>query len=61
MANDKLELVCVLGSPGSGKGTVYRRNVDEFGCVNLSAGEISRQERAKAHSPYKELIDKTLQ
>lgn len=57
MANDKLELVFVLGSPGSGKGTVCRRIAEEFGYVHFSAGELLRQERAKADSPYKECID----
>ena len=57
MANNKLELVCVLGSPGSGKGTVCRRIAEEFGYVHLSAGELLRQERAKADSPYKDCID----
>jgi UMP-CMP kinase len=56
MANDKLELVCVEGSPGSGKGTVCRRIVEEFGYVHLSAGELLRQECAKADSPYKDLL-----
>jgi len=57
MANDKLELVCVLGSPGSGKGTMCRRIAEEYGYIHLSAGELLRQERAKANSPYKECID----
>ena len=57
MANDKLQLVCVLGSPGSGKGTVCRRIAEEFGYVHFSAGELLRQERAKEDSPYKECID----
>ena len=57
MANDKLELVCVLGSPGSGKGTVCRTIAEEFGYVHLSGGELLRQENAKADSPYREVID----
>jgi len=57
MANDKLERVCVLGSPGSGKGTVCRRIAEEFGYVHLSAGELLRQERDKEYSPYKDCID----
>jgi len=58
MANDKLELVCVLGRPGSGKGTMCRRIAEEFGYVHLSSGELSRQARAKVDCPYKELIDR---
>jgi UMP-CMP kinase len=57
MAKDNLELVCVLGSPGSGKGTVCMRIAEEFGYVHLSTGELLRQERAKADSPYKDCID----
>jgi UMP-CMP kinase len=57
MASDKLELVCVLGSPGSGKGTMCRKIAEEYGYVHLSAGELLRQERAKADSPYKDCID----
>jgi adenylate kinase family enzyme len=57
MAN-KLERVCVLGRPGSGKETVFRRTAEEFGYVHLSSGKLSRQERAKADSSYRELIDK---
>ena len=60
MADDKLELVCVLGSPGSGKGTVCSRVAEEFGYVHLSGGELLRQERAKAESPYKDRIDEYL-
>jgi UMP-CMP kinase len=58
MANVGLKLVCVQGRPGSGKGTVCRRIAEEFGYVHLSAGGLVRQERAKADSPYRELIDK---
>ena len=57
MANDKSELVFVLGRPGSGKGTVCKRIEGEFGYVNLSAGELLRQERTKADSRYKDCID----
>jgi UMP-CMP kinase len=58
MANVKFKLVCVQGRPGSGKGTACKRIADEFGYDHLSAGELLRQERAKADSPYRELIDK---
>jgi UMP-CMP kinase len=58
MAKVGFELVCVQGRPGSGKGTVCKRIAEEFGYVHLSAGELLRQERAKADSPYRELIDK---
>jgi len=57
MANDKMELVFVLGSPGSGKGTVCSRVAEEFGYIHLSAGQLLRQELDKADSPYKDCID----
>jgi UMP-CMP kinase len=56
MDNVEFELVCVQGRPGSGKGTVCKRIAEEFGYVHLSAGELLRQERAKADSPYKDCI-----
>ena len=58
MDNAEFELVCVQGRPGSGKGTVCKRIAEEFGYVHLSAGELLRQERAKADSLYGKLIDK---
>jgi UMP-CMP kinase len=56
MADDKLEVVFVLGSPGSGKGTVCKKIEEDFGYVHFSGGELLRQERAKADSPYKDCI-----
>jgi UMP-CMP kinase len=60
MANDKLEVVFVLGSPGSGKGTVCKKIEEDFGYVHFSAGELLRQERERADSPYKDCIDENL-
>ncbi|GFG32566.1 hypothetical protein Cfor_04707 [Coptotermes formosanus] len=57
MANDRLEIVFVLGRPGSGKETVCKKIEEEFGYVHFSAGELLRQERTRADSPYKECID----
>jgi UMP-CMP kinase len=58
MANNKFELVFVQGRPGSGKGTVCQEIAKELGYVHLSAGELLRQERVKADSPYRELVHK---
>jgi UMP-CMP kinase len=58
MANGKLEVVFVLGSLGSGKGTVCKKIEEEFGYVHVSAGQLLRQERTKADSPYRDLINK---
>ncbi|MBI2103220.1 nucleoside monophosphate kinase [Candidatus Woesearchaeota archaeon] len=37
----------ILGPPGSGKGTVSERLEQEFGFLNVSAGELLRKEAAK--------------
>lgn len=41
-------IVFVLGGPGSGKGTQCSKIVEEFGYVHLSAGDLLRQEVARA-------------
>jgi UMP-CMP kinase len=58
MANSRLQVVFVLGRPGSGKGTVCKKIEEDFGYVHFSAGELLRQERANADSPYRDLIDR---
>jgi UMP-CMP kinase len=57
MSNNTLEVVFVLGKPGSGKETVCKKIEEEFGYVHFSGGELLRQERRKADSPYKDCID----
>ena len=46
----------VLGGPGSGKGTVCAKLVEEHGFVHLSAGDLLRAERDSG-SPDGELIN----
>ena len=41
----KVTCFFVLGGPGSGKGTVCSRLVEELGFVHLSAGDLLREER----------------
>lgn len=40
-----MQVVFVLGGPGSGKGTNCARIVENFGYVHLSAGDLLREER----------------
>ena len=56
-ATKKPKMVFVLGRPGAGKGTVCKSVEEEFGFVHLSAGQLLREERNKADSPYKVCID----
>ena len=39
----KLLKAVILGPPGSGKGTISKRIVKDFGMVHLSAGDILRE------------------
>jgi len=50
-------VVFVLGGPGAGKGTQCALLCKEFGFVHLSAGDLLREERMRAGSPYGELIN----
>lgn len=44
-ANEKPRCYFVLGGPGSGKGTLSAKLVDQHGFVHLSAGDLLRAER----------------
>ena len=44
-ANEKKDVVFVLGGPGSGKGTNCAKIVEQYGYVHLSAGDLLREER----------------
>lgn len=57
MASAKPKVVFVLGAPGSGKGTQCSKIVENFGYVHLSAGDLLREERARADSQYGTLIE----
>ena len=53
------DVVFVLGGPGSGKGTLCSRIVDEYGYVHLSAGDLLRAER-ESEGPTSELINRII-
>merc|ERR1712025_1262706 len=53
----KPNVIFVLGGPGAGKGTQCARIVENFGHVNLSAGDLLRAERKAPGSQYGELIE----
>ena len=44
-SNSKVLTFCVLGGPGSGKGTLCSDLVKHNGFVHLSAGDLLRKER----------------
>mmetsp|Transcript_31617 Transcript_31617/g.57502 ORF Transcript_31617/g.57502 Transcript_31617/m.57502 type:complete len:1768 (+) Transcript_31617:51-5354(+) len=50
-------VVFVLGGPGSGKGTVCEKIVEECGYTHLSAGDLLREERKRPGSEIGELIE----
>ena len=50
----------VLGGPGSGKGTMCARIVEEFGFMHLSAGDLLRAER-KSGSELGDMIEGHIQ
>ena len=49
-AGEKATVFFVLGGPGSGKGTVCKKLVDNYGYVHLSAGDLLRAERNSGSS-----------
>ena len=54
----KVNVVFVLGPPGSGKGTQCQKIVKEYGYAHLSAGELLRTEQNTKGSQFGELIEK---
>jgi len=58
MASALPKVVFVLGAPGVGKGTQCAMLSKKYNCLHLSAGELLREERRKAGSPYAEQIEK---
>lgn len=54
------EVVFVLGGPGSGKGTMCAKIVQDFGFVHLSAGDLLRAER-KSGSELGDMIEEYIQ
>lgn len=57
LSPDDTTVVFVLGGPGVGKGTQCARLVIDYDFVHLSAGDLLREERQRAGSPYGELIE----
>ncbi|KAK1117037.1 hypothetical protein K0M31_017085 [Melipona bicolor] len=57
-AEQKFEVLFILGGPGAGKGTLCRYITEKYGYVHLSAGDLLREERMKSNSKYGELIEK---
>lgn len=57
MSVEKPKVVFVLGGPGAGKGTQCSKIVDRFQFVHLSAGDLLREERARAGSEFGSLIE----
>lgn len=53
----KPKVIFVLGGPGAGKGTQCTKLVNTYGFKHLSAGDLLREERAKAGSEFGELIE----
>lgn len=54
---DPINVVFVLGGPGSGKGTQCSKLVNDFKFVHLSAGDLLRAEKNTPGSEFGELID----
>lgn len=54
--DEKIDVVFVLGGPGSGKGTQCAKLVNEQGYVHLSAGDLLRAEQKREGSQYGDLI-----
>ena len=54
---DKINVVFVLGGPGSGKGTQCGKLVKNYKFVHLSAGDLLREEKNTPGSEFGELID----
>ncbi|KAH3668410.1 hypothetical protein OGAPHI_002164 [Ogataea philodendri] len=54
--DSEIDVIFVLGGPGSGKGTQCSRLVKNYDFVHLSAGDLLRAEQANPNSEYGSLI-----
>lgn len=52
----EIDVVFVLGGPGSGKGTQSEKLVNDYSFVHLAAGDLLRAEQKRPDSEYGELI-----
>lgn len=55
--SDPINVVFVLGGPGSGKGTQCAKLVDDYKFIHLSAGDLLRAEKNTPGSEFGELIE----
>lgn len=53
---DEVNVIFVLGGPGSGKGTQCANLVRDYNFVHLSAGDLLREEQKREGSQFGELI-----
>ncbi|KAG0672917.1 bifunctional uridylate/adenylate kinase [Pichia californica] len=53
---ESINIVFVLGGPGSGKGTQCAKLVDDFKFIHLSAGDLLRKEQNTPGSEFGDLI-----
>lgn len=60
MDDNKVNVIFVLGGPGSGKGTNCTKIADKFGYCHLSSGDLLREER-NSGSPLSDMINNTIQ
>jgi UMP-CMP kinase len=61
MVASDISIIFILGSPGSGKGTLCQQLVERFPALaHFSAGDLLRAERANPDSPVAELINTTI-
>ncbi|KAF2653253.1 putative URA6-uridine-monophosphate kinase, partial [Lophiostoma macrostomum CBS 122681] len=58
--HEDLQIISVLGPPGSGKGTQCEILRKRFHCAHLSAGDLLRAEAQKENSPWAALIQENI-
>ncbi len=57
---EDVQVIFVLGGPGSGKGTQCQYLVEHYGFVHLSAGDLLRAEQDRPGSEFGELIKRCI-
>jgi UMP-CMP kinase len=55
-----MQIISVLGGPGSGKGTQCALLQSLFWCAHLSVGDVLRAEAARPESPYTSIINENI-
>lgn len=51
-----MPIICILGGPGAGKGTICTALSKKYTLHHLSIGDLLREEEQNPESPYAELI-----